>query len=105
MPQIIEYLNTPITKNWYDLELSLRRDFLDQEDRGDEDLIERTTVSNVEIWEECLGKRAQDMERKDTDALTALMMKVKGWERTGKRERIKGYGLQRVYKKIDLDDF
>ena len=72
-----------------------------------EDLVERETVSNVEIWVECLGKKVSDMERKDSDALTALMMKVEGWEKSGKRVRLPLYGQQRLYERVkhDLDEF
>ena len=106
MAQVIEYLEKPLPANWDKLDLDTRRMFLEGDTEYDpESLVERETVSNMEIWVECFGKKAADMERKDSDALTALMMKVDGWERSGKKKRLPIYGLQRTYVKQVKPDF
>lgn len=110
MAQVVEYLEKPLPANWDKLDLDTRRMFLEGDtDYDPESLVERETVSNMEIWVECFGKKAADMERKDSDALTALMMKVDGWERSGVRRRIGFYGQQRIYKRVtsetDFEDF
>ena len=110
MAQVVEYLEKPLPANWDKLDLDTRRMFLEGDTEYDpESLVERETVSNMEIWVECFGKKAADMERKDSDALTALMMKVDGWERSGVRRRIGFYGQQRIYKRVtsetDFEDF
>ena len=106
MPQVQMFLDRMIPRNWEKLDLDERMMFLNGENIC-EDLVERETVSNVEIWVECLGKKVSDMERKDSDALTALMMKVEGWEKSGKRVRLPLYGQQRLYERVkhDLDEF
>ena len=106
MAQVVEYLEKPLPVNWDKLDLDTRRMFLEGDTEYDpESLVERETVSNMEIWVECFGKKAADMERKDSDALTALMMKVEGWERSGKKKRLPIYGLQRTYVKQVKPDF
>ena len=110
MAQVVEYLEKPIPKNWEKLDLDTRRMFLEGDtDYDPESLVDRETVSNMEIWVECFGKKAADMERKDSDALTALMMKVEGWERSGKVRKVALYGKQRLYARQrgndDLSDF
>lgn len=110
MAQVVEYLEKPLPVNWDKLDLDTRRMFLEGDtDYDPESLVERETVSNMEIWVECFGKKAADMERKDSDALTALMMKVEGWERSDVRRRIGFYGQQRIYKRVtsetDLENF
>ena len=106
MAQVVEYLEKPLPVNWDKLDPDTRRMFLEGDTEYDpESLVERETVSNMEIWVECFGKKAADMERKDSDALTALMMKVEGWERSGKKKRLPIYGLQRTYVKQVKPDF
>ena len=111
MAQVVEYLEKPLPVNWDKLDLDTRRMFLEGDTEYDpESLVERETVSNMEIWVECFGKKAADMERKDSDALTALMMKVDGWEKSGRKKRLPLYGQQRFYERVrqegqQLEDF
>ena len=55
------------------------------------------TVSNMEIWCECLGRRREDMKPSDSYAMAAIMYSIEGWERSGRSERSPLYGKQRVY--------
>ena len=111
MAQVVEYLEKPLPANWDRLDLDTRRMFLEGDTEYDpESLVERESVSNMEIWVECFGKKAADMERKDSDAITALMMKVDGWEKSGRKKRLPLYGQQRFYERVrqegqGLEDF
>ena len=111
MAQVVEYLEKPLPENWDRLDLDTRRMFLEGDTEYDpESLVERESVSNMEIWVECFGKKAADMERKDSDAITALMMKVDGWEKSGRKKRLPLYGQQRFYERVrqegqGLEDF
>ena len=111
MAQVVEYLEKPLPVNWDKLDPDTRRMFLEGDTEYDpESLVERETVSNMEIWVECFGKKAADMERKDSDALTALMMKVDGWEKSGRKKPLPLYGQQRFYERVrqegqELEDF
>ena len=94
-----EYLQRKLPKNWDELDYDRRMLFLDSEDEGTE---ERRQVSNIEIWVEALHNPAKSMEPKDARAITAMMMRIPGWEKSGKLKRINGYGMQRVYQHKDV---
>lgn len=93
-----EYLRRKLPQNWDALDCDQRMLFLDSEDEGTE---ERRTVSNIEIWVEALHNPAKAMEPKDARAITAMMMRIPGWRKTGESRRIAGYGKQRIYKKVE----
>ncbi len=59
--------------------------------------IQRTEVSNAEVWCECFGRNIADLKPSDSYAIAALMTKVEGWERTIKTKRQPIYGKQRLY--------
>jgi len=92
-----EYLQRKLPKNWDELDYDRRMLFLDSEEEGTE---ERRTVSNIEIWVEALHNPAKAMEPKDTRAITAMMMRIPGWSKTGERRRVNGCGMQRIYRKV-----
>lgn len=91
-----EYLQRKLPKDWDELDYDRRMLFLDSEDEGTE---ERRQVSNIEIWVEALHNPAKAMEPKDARAITAMMMRIPGWEKSGKMRRVCGYGMQRIYQK------
>ena len=90
------YLERKLPKGWDSLDQDQRLLFLDSGDEGTE---ERTTVSNLEIWVEALHNPAKAMELKDTRAISAMMAKIPGWDKTGDRVWIPSYGRQRIYRK------
>ena len=51
----------------------------------------------MEIWSECFGFDPMAMKKQDAYAITAIMAKMEGWEKTNTRKRISMYGMQRVY--------
>ena len=96
--QVEEYLETLLPTNWPEMDVYRRREYL----RGDDPIarkgtIWRETVSNAEIWCECFGKPLSDLKRADSYAISALMMKVDGWERSTGKRHLPIYGQQRVY--------
>ena len=93
-----EYLNTLLPANWSEMDVYARREYLRGEDPiAHKGTVRRVVVSNAEIWCECFGKPLADMKRADSYAINALMMKVKGWERSKSKKRQPIYGQQRVY--------
>ena len=56
----------------------------------------RTMVSNMEIWVECFGRRREDMQPRDSYAISAIMKHLTEWKRGGTRV-LPLYGKQRVY--------
>lgn len=96
-----EYLQRKLPKDWDELDYDRRMLFLDSEDEGTE---ERRQVSNIEIWVEALHNPAKAMEPKDARAITAMMIRIPGWEKSSERKYVTGYGRQRIYKKRDKRD-
>ena|GEM_PF-6713459 len=60
----------------------------------------RDFVSNIEVWVECLGKRKEDIQPKDSYAIAAIMKQLPNWQKADKPVKIAGYGLQRGYKRL-----
>lgn len=84
------------------MELVARRNYLNGCEFGkpiQDGKVERTSVSNAEIWCECFGKSLQEMKPADSYAIAAMMAQVEGWERTTVIRRQPLYGKQRQYQK------
>lgn len=99
-----EYLDRPLPKGWYELSLDQRRIFLNngslsEFDGGASTVADRrrTAVSNIEIWAECFEKDPASIRPMDAYAISAILAKIEGWHKTGKRMRIKPYNMQRVW--------
>ena len=94
------YLSTKLPSNWNDMDLYSRREYLRGEDPSmREGTVERTQVSNMEIWCECFGQPRETLRNNETYAIRAMMSRIEGWERTGQLVKMKLYGPQRVYRK------
>lgn len=93
------YLDTLLPESWPTMNLYQRRSWLldtDDPTRPKGTML-RTEVSNVEIWSECFGRNPSDMKTGDSFAIAALMIQLKGWEKSSRRPRLPLYGMQRVY--------
>ena len=93
-----EYLARKLPADWDGMDYDRRMLFLDSEEEG---TVERRTVTNIEIWTEALHNQAKAMEPKDARAITAIMVRIPGWRKTGESRRITGYGKQRIYRKVE----
>ena len=93
------YLDMPLPANWPDMDLYARRNYLyDAKDPlRAQGVLRRETVSNVEIWAECFGRDPAVMKKGDSYEIAAIMMSIRGWDKSGKRERLPLYGMQRLY--------
>ena len=94
---VAEYLETPLPDNWESMDIYRRQEYL----RGDDPLHakavrKRDCVSNMEIWVECYGRRKEDMQPRDSYAISAIMKKLPQWKRSGSK-KLPIYGTQRVY--------
>ena len=94
-----EYLEELLPDNWDSMSIWQRREFLQDKDAPTraEGKNKRETVSNMEIWCECFCKPKEDMKPSDSYAISALMVRVEGWEKTSRLRRDPIYGRQRVY--------
>ena len=93
------YLNTLLPDNWDAMSLFERKNFLSGDDFGGmkTGTVERTQVSNAEIWCECFGKSKEEMRPSDSYAMSAIMVRIEGWVKSGVRQMLPIYGRQRVY--------
>lgn len=102
---IEEYLEIPITEDWYDLPLHKKKQYI-QQYKSDTELgmigeVQRTKVCAVEIWVEMLGKDRGDFQRRELNEIKGAMAAIKGWDRpktsSGKQRFGEGYGIQTAY--------
>lgn len=103
--KVLEYLDTPIPVDWYEWPVENRVAFFQQEESGLEDnttveTMRRDKVCCTELWRECFGRSEHAMSRQDTYDMANLLSRISGWERTGERIRIAGYGQQRPFLRV-----
>ena len=98
---VFRYLETLLPENWDNMDAFQRREFIQDPDGplATKGTVRRETVSNMEIWCECLGKPKEDLKPSDSYAISAIMARIEGWERTAHSARIPIYGKQRLYKR------
>ena len=80
-----------------------RRNFLNGGEFGEvlvKGTVKRTKVCNMEIWCECFGKAKADLKRLDANAISAIMAKMEGWQKSGKKSRFGMYGIVAGYERI-----
>ena len=100
---VIRYLDIMLPDNWNEMDLYQRREYI-QDPEGPltaKGAVRRETVTNMEIWCECFGKSKEDLKPSDSYAISAIMTRLEGWERTAHSTRLSLYGKQRVYKRKD----
>ena len=94
------YLDTLLPENWNKMDLYTRREFLRGEDPTlPKGKIKRESVSNMEIWCECLGGSKESLRAADSFAIRSIMSRIEGWERSNQFQKSKLYGKQQVYKR------
>lgn len=94
-----EYLDTLLPERWAEMDLFERRNFLSGSDFGglqEKGTVQRTSVSNMEIWCECFGKERANLRRTDSNELTGILARL-GWKRAESKVRIPLYGPQYIF--------
>lgn len=94
-----EYLDTLLPDNWDTMDLFERRNFLSGNELGEigrKGTVKRTKVSSMEIWCECFDKERANIGRADSNAITAILIKLE-WERLPNKIRMQLYGPQYVF--------
>ncbi|CUH96378.1 hypothetical protein P22_2468 [Propionispora sp. 2/2-37] len=94
-----KYLDTPLPDNWETMNVYERREYIHSPDELTlpQGKTHRQTVTNIEIWCECFGKKQEDLKPVDSYAIAAIMERIEGWEKTGKHISLPIYGKQRYY--------
>lgn len=94
-----EYLDTQLPDNWDAMDLFERRNFLSGNELGEigrKGNVRRTKVSSMEIWCECFGKERANIGRADSNAITAILIKLE-WKRLPNKIRTQLYGPQYIF--------
>lgn len=93
------YLDMLLPDDWDSMDYYRRREYIRDIDdpTRTEGTVKRQTVSNIEIWCECFGKSKEEMRPSDSYAISAIMVRIEGWEKCGVRQMLPIYGRQRVY--------
>jgi hypothetical protein len=100
-----DYLETLLPEEWPGMDLYERRAFLSGSEFGESrrpGTVKRTSVSNMEIWCECLGKDKTALKRSDSNEISAIIACIGGWSALVKKERIPLYGQQWLYVTNDV---
>lgn len=91
---IEEYLELKIPTGWYDWDEQKRYAWL-QDPQGGVNV--RTRICVLDIWVDVFGKAAEDIRRIDSFDIMNMLRQLKDWQEQGKPERIKPYGIARVF--------
>lgn len=99
------YLDTLLPENWESMDLYSRKEYLWGDEIGHkEGTIRRETVSNMEIWCECFGNAKEAIKPTDSYAISSIMSRIEGWNRSEKYIRSELYGKQRIYMRDGTSD-
>ena len=97
-----EYLEMLLPATWEDMDMYERRNYFS--DMNDPmrpvGVTRRESVSNMEIWCECFGKPREDMRSTDSYAISSIMARIEGWEKTSHIRHTRLYGKQRAYERV-----
>lgn len=89
--KVEEYLDRLLPENWEDLDTDTRIMYLNGDSIA-EGVKKRDTISIIEIWTECFGKRDMDITVRDREEIRCLMIRIANWSDTAeKRIRLKAY--------------
>jgi predicted P-loop ATPase len=102
-----EFLNLSIPVDWLSMAIDelqdlymVRENFEAEPNQSDKigRLTQRDSVSIIEVWCCCFGRRASDITRKDSFEIKTILARL-GWEPAGKNRRIRDYGMVKLYTK------
>lgn len=95
------YLELLLPESWDSMDLYARQEYISNPDSPTQlkGTLIRDSVSNLEIWCECFGKRKEDIKPSDSYAIASIMLRIEGWHKTDEREILPVYGRQRLYRR------
>ena len=96
------YLDTLLPDNWQEMDLPERRRFIEGDELQAPGRIMRQRVCTAEIWCELFGKQKGDMTKYNTKDLHTILRSIDGWEESKFPVNVRGYGRQRVYRRLEV---
>lgn len=98
---IAEYLDALLPVNWGALYPYERRGwYTNTDDLQPAGELVRNSVSAIEIFVEVFGGQLRDFNRRASSEIREIMDKMPGWEYDAQLIKIKGYGPQRCYLRV-----
>jgi predicted P-loop ATPase len=103
---IYNFLEILVPKDWYSMDLESRKMFIRAVQNGEDTArklgrvgaYRRDRVSVKEILCELYGYELNQQVDRKTSLDISRSLTALGWNKTGERERVKPYGLQRIFK-------
>lgn len=99
-----DFLDMEIPENWGDMDLMQRRQFYNGNLALPEGtkMVHRETVCVAEIWQECFESQLKFLRRQDSNEITAILERQKGWKKEKKAAKVRQYGTQKVFRRIGI---
>jgi putative DNA primase/helicase len=97
---IQEYLDKPLPSNWYNLDISERRNYIQGNEFGDSinGTITREKTCVMEIWVELFNGEPKQLTPIHSREINEILKNLEGWERCDNPLSFgKNYGKQRAY--------
>lgn len=79
--QIVGFLEKQIPEDWYDLNITDQRQFLQGQLINPKPLVPRTKVCVSEIWELCLEGNVKFLKKTDSISISNVLKNTKGWSK------------------------
>ncbi|MFR5079232.1 MAG: VapE domain-containing protein [[Clostridium] innocuum] len=99
--QVLEYLEIPITEDWYTKDIYERRNYI-QGSEFQEGCIRRDKVCVQEIWCEALGGDIKALGSKEKKEIEHIVMETGKWDKSGSAKIWEGlWSSKRVHKEIE----
>lgn len=104
--EILEFLEIPITEDWYEKSKQDRRSFIQSygTEIQEEGSVQRQRVCIAEIWNELYNGDSKNIHPAKAAEIRQILAHMEGWERHQKsRGRLKfgvGYGLQTAFTRV-----
>ena len=94
-----EYLNKPITENWYKKSIAERKAYIQGGDFGEEPQgdIKRSKVCIMEIWVELFNGDPKQLTPMNSREINDILAGLKEWQKSKGALRFGAYGTQRAY--------
>ena len=96
---VAEYLDMLLPEKWAEMDIYQRREYFQERDdpTRPKGVHRREVVCNMEIWCECFSKNKEDLKPADSYQISAMMVRMKDWQKATVRQSLPLYGQQRVY--------
>lgn len=97
---ILDFLDTPVPRNWEYLSIQQRRMFLNSNAQYEGELIPIDKVCAAEIWVEVLNGEIKYMKRQNSVEINSILSNIPGWEKVKTNLRCGPYGRQKGFRRM-----